>query len=156
MRLRVLTFNVQNGAGELDRAALVNAELRRLQPDIVALQEVGYPGERDVFARMLDGTGLHGTHQADVLADVPEYADRFGGTAVATRWAHVVLEAVDQRLPEAPRLPHPTRRASATSAACSRCSAAVRTTTTPGRWRATADRDTPGRSTTLARRARSS
>jgi endonuclease/exonuclease/phosphatase family metal-dependent hydrolase len=103
--LRVLTFNVQNGAGELDRAALVGAELRRLQPDIVALQEVGYPGERDVFARMLDGTGLYGTHQGDVLADVPEFADRFGGTAVATRWAHVVLEAVDQRLPEAPRLP---------------------------------------------------
>lgn len=72
MRLRVLTFNVQNAAGELDR-----------------------PGGRDVLARLLDGTGLHGTHQADVLASDPESAgsaERFGGTAVATRWPHVVLE----------------------------------------------------------------
>lgn len=105
MRLRVLTFNVQNGGGDLARASLVGAELRRLRPDVVALQEVGYPGERDVLARMLDGTGLHGTHQADVLASVPDSADRFGGTAVASRWPLTVLEAVDQRMPEAPRLP---------------------------------------------------
>jgi endonuclease/exonuclease/phosphatase family metal-dependent hydrolase len=105
MRLRVLTFNVQNGPGDLARADLVGAELRRLRPDVVALQEVGYPGERDVLARMLEDTGLHGTHQADVLASVPDFADRFGGTAVASRWPHTVLEAVDQRLPEAPRLP---------------------------------------------------
>lgn len=105
MLLRVLTFNVQNGAGDLARASLVSAALRDLRPDVVALQEVGYPGERDVLARMLDGTGLHGTHQADVLTSVPPFADRFGGTAVASRWPHAVLEAVDQRLPSAPRLP---------------------------------------------------
>jgi hypothetical protein len=41
--LRVLTFNVQNGAGELDRAAPVGAELRRLQPDIVAAEPTDRP-----------------------------------------------------------------------------------------------------------------
>jgi endonuclease/exonuclease/phosphatase family metal-dependent hydrolase len=107
MLLRVLTYNVQNGAGDLDRAMLLAGELRRLQPDVVAFQEVGYPsdGERDVLAHMLDGTDLHGMHQADVLTAVPEFAAEFGGTAVATRWPHDVLEAVDQRLPSAPRVP---------------------------------------------------
>jgi endonuclease/exonuclease/phosphatase family metal-dependent hydrolase len=105
MRLRVLTLNVQNGEGDARRTTLLNRELRRIRPDLVALQEVGFPGDRDQLADLLDGTGLHGTHQADVLDRVPPSADRYGGIAVASRWPHRVLEAVDRNLPGDADLP---------------------------------------------------
>jgi endonuclease/exonuclease/phosphatase family metal-dependent hydrolase len=92
--MRVLTFNVQNDSGDPRRTGLINAELRRLAPDLVALQEV--TGE-DQLAALLDGTGLHGTHQTSVLGYEPPYADRYGGTAVATRWPHRVVEVADHR-----------------------------------------------------------
>lgn len=76
--MRVLTFNVQNDSGDPRRSGLINAELRRLAPDLVALQEV--TGE-DHLAALLDGTGLHGTHQTSVLGYEPPYADQYGGTA---------------------------------------------------------------------------
>jgi endonuclease/exonuclease/phosphatase family metal-dependent hydrolase len=103
-RVRVLTYNVQNGAGEdRERARSQNRELRRLAPDVVAFQEVGYPGGGDdPLAELVDGTGLHATHQAAVLSGVPAFAERYGGTAVATRWPHRVVEAVDQSLPGDP------------------------------------------------------
>jgi endonuclease/exonuclease/phosphatase family metal-dependent hydrolase len=101
VRLRVLTFNLQNGEGDPRRAGLVNQELRRLAPDLVALQEVGYPGRRDPLADLVAGTGLHATHQAGLLHHVPPHADRYGGIAVATRWPHRVLELAARRLPEA-------------------------------------------------------
>lgn len=103
-RLRVLTCNVQNGAGDdPERTRLQNRELRRLAPDLVAFQEVAYPGGGgDQLAALLAGTGLHATHQAGVLAEVPPHADRYGGTAVATRWPHRVVEAVDQSVPGDP------------------------------------------------------
>ena len=44
MRLRVLTINVQNDEGDPRRTRLLNQETRRLSPDLVALQEVCYPG----------------------------------------------------------------------------------------------------------------
>jgi hypothetical protein len=44
------------------------------------------------------GTGLyHRTHQADVLADQPPGTERYGGTAVATRWPHRIAEVREQR-----------------------------------------------------------
>jgi endonuclease/exonuclease/phosphatase family metal-dependent hydrolase len=97
--MRVLTFNVQNDSGDPRRTGLINAELRRLAPDLVALQEV--TGE-DHLAALLDGTGLHGTHQTSVLGYEPPYADQYGGTAVASRWPHHVLKAADQSLPGDP------------------------------------------------------
>lgn len=105
MRLRVLTFNIQNGERDRDRAELVNRELRRLAPDLLALQEVAYPAESDQLGGLLAGTGLHGTHQAAVLRYQPEFADRYGGTAVATRWPHRVLEVVDPRQADAADVP---------------------------------------------------
>lgn len=62
MRLRVLTVNVQNDEGDPRRTGLLNRELRRLEPDLVALQEVRYPGRRDQLAELVDGTGLHPAH----------------------------------------------------------------------------------------------
>jgi endonuclease/exonuclease/phosphatase family metal-dependent hydrolase len=97
MRLRVLTLNVQNDAGDPRRTAMLADGLRRLAPDLVAFQEV--LRTPDQLAELLDGTGLesHRTHQADVLAYEPPFADRYGGNAVATRWPHRVLEVIDPR-----------------------------------------------------------
>lgn len=98
MRLRVLTLNVQNDEGDSRRTGLINRELRRLGPDLVAFQEVCYPDRRDQLAELIAGTGLvHTTHQADALDYMPPYADRYGGTAVATRWPHHVVEVLDHR-----------------------------------------------------------
>jgi endonuclease/exonuclease/phosphatase family metal-dependent hydrolase len=49
------------------------------------------------LADLLDGTGLHATHQADVLEQPPPLADRYGGTAVATRWPHRIAGVVEER-----------------------------------------------------------
>ena len=97
MRLRVLTFNVQHDAGDPRRTGLVNRELRRLGPDLVAFQEVCYPDGWDQLAELVAGTGLHTTHQAGVLDYLPPDADRYGGTAVATRWPHRVVEVLGER-----------------------------------------------------------
>ncbi|MEV6893083.1 endonuclease/exonuclease/phosphatase family protein [Kribbella sp. NPDC051137] len=85
MRITVLTLNVQR------RTASINAELRRLAPDLVALQEVGYSSQ---LAELTDGTGLqHTTHQAGVI-DLPSATD---GSVFASRWPHRVVEILDHR-----------------------------------------------------------
>jgi endonuclease/exonuclease/phosphatase family metal-dependent hydrolase len=101
-RVRVVTLNVWNSRGAADtRAALINAELRRLAPDLVAFQEV-LPDQLPV---LIDGTGLHGTHQSQTTATAPPYADRYGGTAIATRQPHHIVEVLDQRGTDAPDVP---------------------------------------------------
>jgi endonuclease/exonuclease/phosphatase family metal-dependent hydrolase len=100
MRLRVLTLNVWNREGDPRRAELINRELRRLDPDLVALQEA--PADR--MEALLAGTKLHRTHQGEVAAEPPG-AERSGGNAVASRWPHQVLEALDLRLADAPDVP---------------------------------------------------
>jgi len=97
VKLRVLTINVQNDEGDPRRLHVLNQGIRRLAPDLVALQEVLPPGERSHLADLLDGTGLVGTHQADALAYAPPWMDRYGGGAVATRWPHRVVEVLDLR-----------------------------------------------------------
>jgi endonuclease/exonuclease/phosphatase family metal-dependent hydrolase len=105
VRLRVVTLNVWNTEGDPSRGGLINAELRRLDPDLVAFVEVVKSAERDQLAELIEGTGLHGTHELDVLATAPPDVDRYGGNAVATRWPHRVVEELDLRLPDAPDLP---------------------------------------------------
>jgi endonuclease/exonuclease/phosphatase family metal-dependent hydrolase len=46
VRLRILTINVQNDEGDPRRLDLLNRELRRIDPDVVALQEVISAGSR--------------------------------------------------------------------------------------------------------------
>ncbi|EXG81898.1 endonuclease/exonuclease/phosphatase family protein [Cryptosporangium arvum] len=100
-RVRVLTLNVQHDAGDPGRTARINAELRRLAPDIVVFPEVRYPDDtRDQLAELVDGVGLRTTHQAEILEHLPPDADVYGGSAIATRWPHRVLEVVDGRTPE--------------------------------------------------------
>jgi endonuclease/exonuclease/phosphatase family metal-dependent hydrolase len=102
VRLRIVTLNVQTPEGPPARDRALNETLRRLDPDVVSLQEVASPGQLDA---LLAGTGLHGTHQSQVLAYEPPFADRYGGTAVATRQPHRVVEVLDQRLTDAADVP---------------------------------------------------
>ncbi|MFF3227013.1 endonuclease/exonuclease/phosphatase family protein [Nocardia suismassiliense] len=102
MHLRIVTINVQNNEGDPRRPALLNQELRRLAPDLVALSEVVDTEQLDA---LLDGTELHGTHQAEVMAYAPPFVDRYGGTAVASRWPHQVVEVLDLRLAGAGDVP---------------------------------------------------
>jgi endonuclease/exonuclease/phosphatase family metal-dependent hydrolase len=94
--MRVVTRNVRHDAGDPRRTDLLNYELRRLRPDLLALQEVRHPEQ---LTRLLARTRLrHVTHQAEVLRDQPLEADRFGGTAIATRRPHRVVDVVERRI----------------------------------------------------------
>ncbi len=85
MHLRVVTFNIWDEEGDPRRFELINRELRRLAPDLVALQEVVSTPERNQLDTVLDGTGLYSTHQVQVMAESPPSVDRYGGNAIATR-----------------------------------------------------------------------
>lgn len=100
--MRIVTINVQNTEGDPRRLGLLNRELRRLSPDLVALQEVVDSRHLD---ELLAGTELHGTHQADAMAYSPPFADRYGGNAVASRWPHRVAEVLDLRVAGAADVP---------------------------------------------------
>lgn len=92
--MRILTLNVQHDAGDPRRTPLLAGAIRRLAPDLVALQEV----REAQLVELLTGTGLeHTTHQAGVLCPAPENTATHGGTAIATRWPHTVLEALERR-----------------------------------------------------------
>jgi endonuclease/exonuclease/phosphatase family metal-dependent hydrolase len=112
MHLRVVTFNVWNTEGDPRRSELINRELRRMDPDLLSLQEVVQTTEHDQLAELLDGTGLHATHQNEVLVDVPPSGERYGGCALATRAPHRVVEALDLRGADAPDVPWATLAAS--------------------------------------------
>ncbi|MEV0696910.1 endonuclease/exonuclease/phosphatase family protein [Saccharopolyspora sp. NPDC050389] len=101
----MLTINVQNIQGDPRRTEQINRELRRLDPDLVAFQEVVQTPERKQLDELLAGTGLHGTHQSDVMSYEPPWIDRYGGSAVATRWPHAVREVLDMRLAGAADVP---------------------------------------------------
>jgi endonuclease/exonuclease/phosphatase family metal-dependent hydrolase len=98
-----MTLNVQNTtADDPRRLQILNEAVRRLEPDVVSLQEVM---STEHLTALLDGTGLHGTHQSQVLDYQPPFVDKYGGTAVAARWPHHVAEVLDQRLTDAPDVP---------------------------------------------------
>jgi endonuclease/exonuclease/phosphatase family metal-dependent hydrolase len=105
MHVRVLTFNVWNSEGDPRRIDLINRGLRELDPDLVALQEVSAAPAPDQLERLLAGTNLQGTHQAQVVAIPPPGAERYGGNAIATRWPHRIVEALDLRQAGAPDVP---------------------------------------------------
>lgn len=105
MHLRILTLNVENEEGDPRRLDLINREIRQLDPDLVALQEVVRTPQRNQLDTLLDGTNLYRTHQVEVMAATPPGGDRYGGSAVATRWPHRVVEALDLRLSDAADVP---------------------------------------------------
>jgi endonuclease/exonuclease/phosphatase family metal-dependent hydrolase len=104
-RLRVLTLNVENLEGDERRTKAINQEVRRLAPDLVAFQEVIRGPDRNQLDELIAGTELHGTHQADAMSYTPPYSDRYGGTAVASRWPHTTLEVLDMRVGGAADVP---------------------------------------------------
>jgi endonuclease/exonuclease/phosphatase family metal-dependent hydrolase len=109
VRLRVVTLNVWNTEGEYERrVALINRELRALDPDLIALVEVVKTPERDQLAELLADTGLQGTHELDVMSTAPPEAETYGGNALATRWPHRVVEGLDVRQPDAEDVPWTT------------------------------------------------
>jgi endonuclease/exonuclease/phosphatase family metal-dependent hydrolase len=108
MNVRVITLNVWNTEGDPRRLDLINRELRTLAPDLLALQEVVQTAEVDSLGRLLRGLDLHATHQAELQSKPPPFADRYGGSMVATRWPHRLAEIVDQRLSDAPDMPWAT------------------------------------------------
>jgi endonuclease/exonuclease/phosphatase family metal-dependent hydrolase len=97
MRLRILTLNVLNLEGDPRRQEILNAELRRLDPDLLSFQEVVRDDEHDQLAQLLEGTNLHGTHQSEVIPYELPYSGRYGAGAIATRWPHKIVETLDFR-----------------------------------------------------------
>jgi endonuclease/exonuclease/phosphatase family metal-dependent hydrolase len=104
-RLRVLTLNVENLEGDDRRTKAINQEIRRIAPDLISLQEVVTTSDRNQLDELLAGTELHGTHQADAMSYRPPYSDHYGGTAVASRWPHTMLEVLDMRVAGAADVP---------------------------------------------------
>ena len=108
MRLRVVTLNVWNTEGDGRRPELINKELKRLDPDLVAFQQVVQTPKVKMLHRLLDGLDLHATHQADIQRYIPPFAERYRGTAVASRRPHEVLEALDPRVAGSAEVPWAT------------------------------------------------
>ena len=108
MRIRILTLNVWNTEGDPRRAEIINHGIRQLKPDLIALQEVVQTAKAKTLDGLLVGLALHATHQADAEQSVPPYSERYGGTAVATRWEHEIVEVLDLRLAGANDVPWAT------------------------------------------------
>lgn len=108
MHLRVLTLNVWNSEGDARRTSAINEELHRLRPDLIAFQEVISSSTNNQLEHLTEGLGFYRTHQSQVQSYIPPFADRYGGSAVATRWPHRVAEVLDLRLSGASDLPWAT------------------------------------------------
>ena len=108
MRIRILTLNVWNTEGDLRRPEVINRTIRQLEPDLIALQEVVHTAGTRTLDTLLAGLALHTTHQADVQDTVPPFSERYGGTAVATRWKHEIVEVLDLRVAGAGDVPWAT------------------------------------------------
>jgi endonuclease/exonuclease/phosphatase family metal-dependent hydrolase len=108
MRVRVLTFNVWNTEGDRRRPDIINHALRKLDPDVIAFQEVVQSPENRMLDRLIDGLGLQATHQSELQTFTPPFAERYGGSALATRWEHRAVEALDLRVAGATDVPWAT------------------------------------------------
>ena len=108
VHLRVLAFNTWNTTGGPGRIELINSELQRLAPDLISFEEVIQTPELNQLDDLLRGTGLHGTHQTEAMLSSPPWIERYGGSAVATRWPHRVAEVLDLRLSDAQDVPWAT------------------------------------------------
>ena len=108
MQLRVVTLNIWNVEGDRRRHHIINQELRRLKPDLLALQEVLQTPEDRTLEIIVEGLGMRTTHQQDVQALPPPYSEKYGGTAIATRQPHTVVEILDPRTPQAQDVPWAT------------------------------------------------
>lgn len=106
--MRVVTLNVWNTEGDRRRPDIINRELHRLKPDLIALQEVVQTADIKMFDPLLNGLDFQATHQADIQNFTPPFSDRYGGSAIATRWEHRAVEALDLRVGGATDVPWAT------------------------------------------------
>jgi endonuclease/exonuclease/phosphatase family metal-dependent hydrolase len=104
-KLRIVTINVQNSEGDPRRIPLINRELRRLDPDLIALQEVLHTPKRNQLDELLEGLEFQRTHQSAAMAYAPPWVERYGGGAMATRWPHRIVECLDLRGADATDVP---------------------------------------------------
>jgi endonuclease/exonuclease/phosphatase family metal-dependent hydrolase len=90
-RARILTINVQNTEGDQRRQEILRAGIERIDPDLVSFQEVVESSDCHQLDELIGRTELHGTHQAGSLSYEPAWMDRYGGTAIASRWPYVFV-----------------------------------------------------------------
>ncbi|MGH3255450.1 MAG: endonuclease/exonuclease/phosphatase family protein [Streptosporangiaceae bacterium] len=105
MRARILTMNVENIQGEPRRQEILRDGIARIDPDLVSFQEVMATPKRHQLDELLEGTELQGIHQAQAIVYEPPWADRYGGTALASRWPFQLVETLDLRLAGAGDVP---------------------------------------------------
>lgn len=96
MRLRVVTFKVWNIDGDARRPELINDELKRLDPDLIAFQEVVQTRELKMLYQLLDGLDRHATYQADFQRYIPPFAQHNGRSVFATGRCDGTSEEADQ------------------------------------------------------------
>lgn len=108
MQVRILTLNVWNAEGDPRRPECINQTLATLKPDLIAFQEVIQTRDDRMLDRLLAKLDFEATHQADLQHSTPPFADRYGGSAVATRWPHRVVEVLDMRVAGAADVPWAT------------------------------------------------
>ncbi|MBV9558399.1 MAG: endonuclease/exonuclease/phosphatase family protein [Pseudolabrys sp.] len=108
MHVRILTLNVWNSEGDPRRPESINRALATLNPDLIAFQEVMQTPDNKMLDRLLADLDFDATHQADVQHSTPPFADRYGGSAVATRWPHRMVEILDMRVAGATDVPWAT------------------------------------------------
>lgn len=104
-RARILTINVENTQGDERRQEILRAGIEQIDPDLVSFQEVIESSDSHQLDELIGGTELHGSHQAGTLAYEPKWADRYGGTAIASRWPYRVVETLDLRGADAHDVP---------------------------------------------------
>lgn len=108
MRVRVVTLNVWNTEGDAGRLDVINHELHKLEPDLIAFQEIVQTFENKTLDRLIRGLNLQATHQTDLQHFAPPFSKRYGGNALATRWKHHAVEALDLRVAGAGDVPWAT------------------------------------------------
>lgn len=108
MRVRVLTLNTWNTEGDPRRPDIINRALRKLDPDLIAFQETTQSPKDRMLDHLLDGLGLQATHQSNIQTFTPPFAEHYGSSALATRWGHRTVEALDLRVVGAADVPWAT------------------------------------------------
>jgi endonuclease/exonuclease/phosphatase family metal-dependent hydrolase len=74
MNVRLATLDVGNTEGDAGRLHAINRELARLNPDLVAFQEVVQNTTIRSLDVLVEGLNLPQTHQADLQRIVPPFA----------------------------------------------------------------------------------
>ncbi len=103
-RARILTMNVENIEGDPRRQEILRAGIEQIDP--TWFRSKRSPVERrHQLEELIGGTKLHGVHQAGTLAYELKWVERYGGTAIASRWPYRVVETLDLRGADATDVP---------------------------------------------------